>query len=853
MSHRATLLSISLMILALSAGFSIENAQSQNGPDFSDGYLTPPESLSEEILAPRHESVTLSNLSPSGDYFLNTVQTGLSQLSAHAKPHYNIAGLQVDYRANRHRSFTTRTPTTGIELIGSRDGEVRTLSTPSSAVISNISWSPDGERLAYFGHYENATHIYTADLETGRSTRMTNRPVLATSVTSFEWSGDGQSIFTVLIPERRGGEPSPPETPDVLQVRTTSPGENRLRTYQSLLKDRHEGNLLEYYTTGQLAKINVNNRSVNRIGEPAMFRSFNASPDGDYVIVQKTEKPFSYIVPASLFSWTEEIWDLDGTAVVTELRKSDTRIGNPDHDEFEDFGRRNIQWRPDGNGLSLLLKPEDENGDEENGDGDNGTEADEEENGNDDDEPADRVMQWMPPFGEEDLTLVYPADREMNSVVYSDEADILFITERRSGNERLYAVFTEQPDSTYTIYRYDRSEFYDDPGSLMRSDGDLGVSAAHLSTDREHVFLSGTEYFEDFNEQAPRPFIDKVTIRDGETERIFQSSEDVYERVTAVLDDDLNDIMIERQSQDMLPDSWIYNLESESKTRLTNNRDYNEAVTQTYRERYKLKRADGYEFWMEVVMPNDWDGQPLPGLIWHYPREYNDQEEYNDGLRRFNKNSYPRIGARTADIMTKEGYAVLKPDWPIVGERGTSNDSFVWSIVQNSTVVIDSAAARGYIDRNKMAIGGHSYGAFGTSNAMIHTSFFKAGIAGAGNYNRTLTPLGFQRERSDLWRGQDRYMQMSPIFWADRMDGALLMYHGEEDQNVGTWPTNSRRMFHALNGIGKDAALYMYPHEAHGQSAEETLLDLWTRWVEWLDYYVKEDGYQRSYINEEEE
>jgi len=163
MSHRATLLSISLMILALSAGFSIENAQSQNGPDFSDGYLTPPESLSEEILAPRHESVTLSNLSPSGDYFLNTVQTGLSQLSAHAKPHYNIAGLQVDYRANRHRSFTTRTPTAGIELIGSRDGEVRTLSTPSSAVISNISWSPDGERLAYFGHYENATHIYTAD------------------------------------------------------------------------------------------------------------------------------------------------------------------------------------------------------------------------------------------------------------------------------------------------------------------------------------------------------------------------------------------------------------------------------------------------------------------------------------------------------------------------------------------------------------------------------------------------------------------------------------------------------------------------------------------------------------------
>ena len=249
-------------------------------------------------------------------------------------------------------------------------------------------------------------------------------------------------------------------------------------------------------------------------------------------------------------------------------------------------------------------------------------------------------------------------------------------------------------------------------------------------------------------------------------------------------------------------------------------------------------------------MPQDWNGEPLPGLIWHYPREVDDQEDYNEGVRDYNQNRYPRIYARSSDILVKEGYAVLQPDWPITGERGSSNDNFVWSIVQNSTAVIDSAEARGYIDRHRMAIGGHSYGAFGTSNAMIHTSFFKAGIAGAGNYNRTLTPLGFQREPNDLWRGQDRYMQMSPIFWADRLDGALLMYHSEEDQNVGTWPTNSRRMFHALNGIGKDAALYMYPHEGHGPDAEQTILDLWTRWVDWLDYYVKYPGQQEQAGNE---
>ncbi|REL38427.1 hypothetical protein DYD21_00280 [Rhodohalobacter sp. SW132] len=836
----------SFLILLFSLQLSAPNtAVSQNGPDFSDGYLTPAESISDEVLAPRHENVTLSNLSPSGEWFLNTVQSGLSPLSSLAKPHHNLAGLQVDPRASRHRSFNTRTPTVGLELIDARNGESRTISTPGNATITNASWSPDGERLAYFAHYENATFIYVAEMESGQSTLLTNRPVLATSVTSFQWSGDGNSIFAVFVPEGRSSAPSAPQTSNALQVRTTSPGENRLRTYQSLLKDRHEADLLEHFVTGQLAKVGVNRRSINLIGEPVMFRSFDASPDGNHVIVQKTEKPFSYIVPASLFGWTEEIWDLNGTTL-TELRKSDLRVGNPDADEFEDFGRRNIQWRPDGNGLSLLLKPEDEKNDEEpeeNGE-------DEEENGDSDSKPADRVMQWLPPFGDDDLSVVYPADREMSSVSYSDDAEILFITERRSGNEKLYAVYTEQPDSTYTIYDYDRDDFYENPGNLMEETGSMGVRVVKLSSDENHVYLRGTEYFEDYEEQAPRPFVDRVTITEEETERIFQSSEDQFERMLAALDDDLNEMIVERQSSEILPDSWLYSRETEEYTKLTDNQDYNEAVTQTYRERIKLKRADGYEFWMEVVMPNDWNGSPLPGLIWHYPREFNDQESYNEGLRTYNKNSYPRIGARTADIMVKEGYAVLKPDWPIVGERGTSNDSFVWSIVQNSTVVIDSAAARGYIDRDRMAIGGHSYGAFGASNAMIHTSFFKAGIAGAGNYNRTLTPMGFQRERSDLWRGADRYMQMSPIFWADRIDGALLMYHGEKDQNVGTWPTNSNRMFHALNGLGKDAALYMYPHEGHGPSAEETLLDMWTRWVDWLDFYLKEDGYQRSYTDE---
>lgn len=808
-------------------------ASSADAQDFNESYLTPPEEISEEILAPSHLNVTLDELSPDGDFFINRKRSGITPLSKFAKPHYNIAGLQIDKRANRTRSLTTQRATTGLELVNSRTGERRELTVPDNLTISNPEWSPDGSKIAWLGHSENETHIYVTDVQSGNSRQITRHPLLATLNSSFEWTADSQSIFAVLIPENRGAEPQRPETPTELIVRSTSEGDNRLRTYQSLLEDKFEGELLEYYITGQLSKIDTQNRRARNIGSPAMIRNVDAAPSGDHVIVQTIQKPFSYIVPVSRFGWTEEIWDLDGEPLVT-LRTSDANEGDSDEEYMEDNGRRNIQWRPDREGLSLLVKPVDEE-DEEEGE----EKPEEEEEESEESKIADRVIQWLPPFGEDDQNVIYESKREMRSVAYSADGEILFVTQRRSGNEELFAVYAADTSDTYSIYKYDTDDFYDNPGNLSYHQSPSGEWGVRLSEDKSNVFLSGTEYFEDVEENAPRPFIDRVEIQSGESERIFQSSEDYYESVESFLTANSDQIIIERESPQEYPNYWHVDLNSNERTQLTENQDYNEALAQAPRDRFKVTRSDGIEFWMEVVMPPEWDGEPLPGFIWHYPREYDDQEDYNESNRWHNKNSYPRIGTRTPDIMAKAGYAVLKPDWPIVGDRGTANDNFVWSIVQNSTAVIDSSEAKGYIDRHRMAIGGHSYGAFGTSNAMIHTSFFKAGIAGAGNYNRTLTPLGFQRERSDLWRGMDRYMQMSPIFWADRLDGALLMYHGEEDQNVGTWPTNSRRMFHALNGIGKTAAMYMYPHEAHGQAAEETLLDMWTRWVDWLDVHVK--------------
>jgi dipeptidyl aminopeptidase/acylaminoacyl peptidase len=185
------------------------------------------------------------------------------------------------------------------------------------------------------------------------------------------------------------------------------------------------------------------------------------------------------------------------------------------------------------------------------------------------------------------------------------------------------------------------------------------------------------------------------------------------------------------------------------------------------------------------------------------------------------------------------GYALIEPDLPIVGDSGKMNDNYTRDLRESLDAVVDAVVDAGYVDRNRLGIGGHSYGAFSTVNAMTLVPYFKAGIAGDGMYNRTLTPNGFQNERRDFWEGQKTYLDMSPFFKADKLSGALLMYHSIEDQNVGTDPISSIRMMHALQGLGKVASLYMYPYEDHGPATKETILDQWARWTAWLDIYVK--------------
>jgi dienelactone hydrolase len=480
----------------------------------------------------------------------------------------------------------------------------------------------------------------------------------------------------------------------------------------------------------------------------------------------------------------------------------------------------------------------------------------------------DRLVRWMPPFGPGDTTVLYRADGPISQVVLSDDGGTAFFAATRAGSGELFAVRLGQPDKRFSIVRQrgytpviagrtafgpggggggraggnDSLAFYSNPGALTTTRGSRGGVVALVSPDSA-VFLAGVRYEVNWQSNPPHGFVDKVAIATGAKTRLYEGPADVSESLGAPLDESFGSALVVRESPTEVPNAFRREFKTGSLTPLTHNTDLTPAFSSLQRRFLPVTRADGIKFWVRVTLPAGYQpGTRLPGMLWLYPYEYTDQAGYDRSLRSQDVKKFPASQPRTIEFLATQGYAVANFEPPIVGDQGRMNDNYVSDLRMNLYAVIDELDRQGFIDRGRLGIGGHSYGAFSTVNALVHTPFFKAGIAGDGMYNRTLTPTGFQSERRDLWSGQKTYLDMSPMLYADKMQGALLMYHGLEDQIAGSNPISSIRMMQALRSEGKVASLYLYPYEDHGPATKETLLDLWGRWTAWLDIYVKNAG-----------
>jgi dipeptidyl aminopeptidase/acylaminoacyl peptidase len=877
-----------------------------------EAYLMPPKEIADAVLAPQHETRTLTNLSPDGMKFVISKSDGLPPLERLARPCVYLAEMAFDPVACRSRELWIRS-SVGFDIFYHADKRTVAVQVPERARVSNPVWSPDSSMLAFLVHFDEATHVYVADTETGYSRRLTITPVLATLVTTFQWSGDGRRIQTVLLPDdgkrempRANGVPAQPK------VRVARGGTNPSRTYRFLLESPQDMKLLEHLATGQLALIDVNDGKVTRIGFPNMIRSVSMAPGERDFRVTTIKKPFSYFVPFTRFGSQEGIWNLEGKSLSTladrKLQETEPQPATPpaqvagqpagtgkkgkfaknpapapgpqpDQDpaarlgpHTDPDGKRNLSWRPDGTLSFLQLEPP----------------TPKDKDAKDAKEPRkDRVMQWLPPYGKNDVKVVQETPQAITGFHYSDDCRLLFLTQTVSSQRQISAV--DLADAKKAVYALHKSPAGgatatlaanpnpNDDDAPLPDDGDeqqpgpgrgfragLGAGAAPSLMTRStrgavpvvrisasgDVFVTGAD--RDKTSAFPRPFIDKIGIKSGKKTRVFEGKGDMFETIDAVDGDDVKLVFTTRQNKDAVPDSYVTDVQSKKLTKLTANVNHTPWFNQLKVERIQVTRVDGFKFWVKVTTPappTSIKAPPppkqtgkLPALFWIYPKEYASQAAYDNAAARdpaAGAGRFAAPGPRSMTLLALLGYAVVEPDIPIVGPPGRINDNYVPDLRNSLWAVIDDLDRRGIIDRDRLAVGGHSYGAFSTANALAHTPFFKAGIAGDGNYNRTLTTMSFQAERRHLWDARETYLEMSPLLWANRVHGALLMYHGMDDANVGTNPINAQHMFLALDGLGKPAALYMYPYEGHGPIARETTLDLWARWVAWLDTYVK--------------
>lgn len=784
-------------------------------------YILPPAPIAEFF--DRDPSyATLNEPSADGRYFVVPQWTELSTLELMSKPTYRLAELEIRPATDRLWHLDTY-GIIGLRFYDLEDRRFRGADLPEDLFISDVVWSLDGSHVAFLAHLPGGTEVWTANAATGEAERLSEARVLATLATSaqtriegsemLQWTPEG-TVITLMVPTDRGPEPAYDPVPEGPMIRKTRSEPTPSRTYQNLLRTPHDAELFEHYTRAQLVEL-APGQSPRPLGEPQMYESIQLSADGQHILATYIEKPFSFITSYRGFPTETVVMDRSG-AVLARVAEQELDEGGGGWGGGDDSGWRDIAWRPDGAGLSFLQRG--------TGSGDEG---------------SDQVMLLPAPFDSASARVVLTNPDGLRGVTYTRDGSRAFASISTDGKQALLSWNLNAPNAApdTVIAFHDNDEILELPGELWTERTPNGIEYALISSGGDAVYLQGEGLKDDFK---PQPFVDRIAIESGQATRIFEGSNDSWDRPLVALDADLDRMIISREASDDFPDSFLWTGDGEP-VNLTQNVDPFPEFTNARREDFSFTRSDGLVVQGRISLPLGFeDGDEVPAIFWTYPREYTTNEEYTrDAIEGRNHNEYKQLAwLRWSDLWLTQGYALVYPDIPIIGEN--YNDTYISNMVDAVYNSMRAVEELGYVDMDRIGHGGHSYGAFATGNLLAHTPFFKAGIAGDGAYNRSLTPTGFQAEPRNIWSAPNTYIEMSPFFKADQINAPLLMYHGAADNNTGTWPVQSERLIHALTSLGKNAVLYMYPYESHTPRALANNLDMWARWVGWFDEYVKE-------------
>jgi len=793
-----------IFVIALSISF-IAKAQ--------DTYTLPPKDIVDMLLAKSSPGVSMDD---KGEWILFTESSSYPSVEELARPELKIAGLRINPSnfAPSRQNYVNNVWLKNIKT----EKEYKISGLPNPLFAGNFRWNPKQNKIAFTQTTRDRVDLYVIDIATQKAVKMNKMALNVVFGGTYQWVDNTTMLYRTIIKPASAAPPKPlmPKGPTVQEnygKATPRP------TYQDLIKSPYDADMFEFYATSQLMK-NMNGTET-KIGQPTIYASVNVSPDKKYFLIRSIKKPFSYTVPAFGFPSTISVTDANGKLVKQIIDLPSTETAPSGYDNVQNIPR-SYDWRDDEPATLTWCVPLD-----------SGMIKKEVEY-------HDAVLAQKAPFISEPITL-FKTKTRFRGVTWGD-ANLAIVTEGLTSKQTVQLDrFNSITGDLEKLIMRNTTDAYSNPGNPVTAPNQYDRDVL-VTLDKGNKILFNNPV--GGSPKGDLPFLMSYDVHKKKADTLWRCQEGWYEAVVKVLNPEKLELLTRRENENTVPNYWIKNLmlriADRQLTKFANPYPQLEGVT---KEKIKYKRADGVNLTGDLYLPKGYnkekDGK-LPVFMWAYPAEYNSAADA--AQIRGSEHRFTMVSWGSPIFYVTQGYAVFNnAEMPIVATSKDKkpNDDFIQQLTMNAEAAVNVLDSLGVGDRNRMAVGGHSYGAFMTANLLAHTKLFKAGIARSGAYNRTLTPFGFQNEDRTYWQAPQLYNGMSPFMYADKIKTPILLVHGEMDDNQGTFPIQSERMFNAIKGNGGTVKFLSLPYEAHSYRGKENILDLLNEQYQWLEKYVK--------------
>lgn len=755
------------------------------------------------------------SLSPDKSWVLLSYRPTYKTLEELGQEEIRLAGLRINAKT---RISSTENYFQNLRLRSAQDGkEFEIAGLPANALISNVSFSLDSKYIAFTHTNDSGVSLWLLDIANKSAKQLTDYDLNAVLNDPYQWLRNSQGLLISKSPANRPALLDRSKDLPTGPIVSTSEGKvSQLRTYQDLLKNPQDEQDFVSLSTAELHWIDLQGKQTKFLAAD-LYTQANVSPDGQYVLVSKLKKPFSYVVAYNSFPQEANVYATDGT-LVQKVNETQLMEIMPKGFSSTRPGKRMLTWRADKPNTLFFVQALDG--------GDANKQVD----------FRDELFTWDYPFSGEPKSLTKVKDRFAGIIWGNDSYALVSSSWYDTRNSKTFVLNPSSGDARLLVDR-NSQDVYSHPGSVHRERNQFGTFSMFIHKDKTYWVGAG------HTKEGEFPFIDELDLKTLKKKRVYTAAaSDLQERIAEVVDITKGDILISLQSAKQYPNYYAKNIKSGKLKAVTAIENPFKSLEAVHKEVLNYKRNDGVELSGTLYLPAGYDftkKEKLPLLIWAYPREYKDKATAGQSTANPKEFTFPSYGSFI--YWVTKGYAVLdNAAFPIVGEgKAEPNDTFIPQLVANAEAAINAVDALGYIDRKKVAVGGHSYGAFMTAHLLSNSNLFAAGIARSGAYNRTLTPFGFQSEQRNFWDDPQLYMTMSPFMSANKMKTPMLLTHGAADNNPGTFTMQTERYFQALKNLGAPVRMVILPRESHGYAAKENIFHLLWEQDQFLEKYLK--------------